>query len=73
MLNILAEKDWTCTKEIVDGPVVSYRLQKDGCVIVAEEEYYPPDEVETYIYIIEGELDIDDEFAFEDLDWEIIY
>lgn len=73
MLDILAKNGWICTKEIVDGPVVSNRLEKNECVIIAEREYYPPDEIETYIYIIEGELDIHDEVCFEDLDWEIVY
>lgn len=72
MLAIL-EKSFEVTKEVIDENVITRRLEDElDNVLVLEEAFFPPDEIETKIYIIKGELDIDLETELENLNCEII-
>ena len=52
----LIENGWKIIKECVEEESVITRLEKNNSIIIIEETYYPPDEVETEIIIIEGDI-----------------
>ena len=53
----LRERGFEITKEAVDENVVCRRLEDNkGNVVVLEQAFYPPDEIETNTYIIKGEI-----------------
>ena len=60
MISILEKLDFRPTKENVEENTVSTRMEKGNSVIVVEKTFFPPDEIETVIYIISGKLDLDE-------------
>lgn len=53
---ILIDNGWKIIKENVEEESVITRLEKNNSVIIIEETYFPPDEVETEIIIVEGDI-----------------
>lgn len=52
------EREGFCiVKETVDEETVDYRLEDEkGNVIILSITFFPPDDLETHFYVIEGEL-----------------
>ena len=66
MIEVLEALGFEIVKEDVDYNIVTRRLENDDSVIILEEAFFEPDEVESTIFIIDGELNLD-ENKFEGL------
>lgn len=61
MIETLEEMGFETISKKTEENIVTRRLEDDNSVIILEESFFEPDEIETTIYIIDGELDLNEE------------
>ena len=58
----LQDNGWKITKEKTECEVVYTRLEKNNSAIIIEEAFYPPDEIEINIIIVNGDIPFKKDF-----------
>ena len=68
MISILEELGFKVTKETIEENIVSRRMENknNNSVIILEQAFFEPDEIDTTIYIVSGKLNLDTK-GFENL------